>query len=161
MPPRNVGMDQGRCRIRRAWASPARVALLILGVATAASGTCVDSDNGATDTADDGCTDYYSYPSWCGPTYDDDDFSADVMCCAGGGGDAGTTPTPTQSGVFATTGSCVTSGDCVSSPNYPSSYGNDESCTITPQGSGKLSVTSFSTESYYDHLTIDGVAFRL
>lgn len=60
------------------------------------------------------------------------------------------------SSAFTTTGTCSASGDCVSSPNYPSEYGNGESCTITPQMSGVLSVTSFSTEASFDHLTIDG-----
>ena len=58
---------------------------------------------------------------------------------------------------FHTTGECSASESCVSSPNYPANYGNSEACTITPQASGTLSVTSFSTESGFDHLTIDGV----
>ena len=50
----------------------------------------------------------------------------------------------------------MTSNDnCVSSGNYPSSYSNYESCTITPLGNGLLSVVSFSTEGYYDTLSID------
>ena len=66
-------------------------------------------------------------------------------------------PTPGHSLAFTTTGSCIlTSNDnCVSSGNYPSSYSNYESCTITPLGNGLLSVVSFSTEGYYDTLSID------
>ena len=47
---------------------------------------CVEGDYGATDPYGDGCAAYVGNPSWCGPTYDDDDFSADVMCCECGGG---------------------------------------------------------------------------
>ena len=49
---------------------------------------CDDTDEGAADPYGDGCAAYVGNPSWCGPTYDDDDFSADVMCCECGGGSA-------------------------------------------------------------------------
>ena len=64
------------------------------------------------------------------------------------------------SAAFATTGSCSASGSCVSSGNYPSSYGNYESCTITVNSPGVLSVTSFSTESGFDEIVIDGIEYE-
>ena len=43
---------------------------------------CTNSDNGATDGADDSCEDWYDEnPDDCGE-YDDDDFTAKTMCCA-------------------------------------------------------------------------------
>ena len=48
---------------------------------------------------------------------------------------------------FLTTGDCSASESCVSSPNYPSDYDDYGTCTITPQVSGVLSVTNFSTEA--------------
>ena len=51
------------------------------------------------------------------------------------------------SSAFTTTGSCSASGSCVSSGNYPSSYANYESCTITANSAGVLSVTSFTTST--------------
>jgi hypothetical protein len=67
------------------------------------------------------------------------------------------TPSPTSSLSFTSTGPCILTDhdSCVSSGNYPSSYSNYESCTITPSGNGLLSVVSFSTEGYFDRLSID------
>ena len=51
---------------------------------------CFDTDGGAEDTYGDTCADYSI--NWCPSsqetynTYDDDDFSADIMCCICGGG---------------------------------------------------------------------------
>lgn len=42
---------------------------------------CVDSDNGATDAAGDGCEWYEVNTFWCG-WWDDNDFAANEMCCA-------------------------------------------------------------------------------
>ena len=48
------------------------------------TGICIDIDNGATDTFDDGCSSYYDNPeAYCG-NYDDDDFTASLLCCACG-----------------------------------------------------------------------------
>lgn len=55
--------------------------------------TCVDTDNGATDSDNWGCElgytpypDQIQYnPEMCGD-FDDDDFIASVMCCVCGGG---------------------------------------------------------------------------
>ena len=62
------------------------------------------------------------------------------------------------SSAFTTTGSCSASGSCVSSGNYPSSYANYESCTITPRTDGFLSVVAFETY-FFDALTVDGAAY--
>jgi hypothetical protein len=45
---------------------------------------CTDTDNGALDVDDYGCSDYSAV--YCGGTYDDADFFADRMCCVCGGG---------------------------------------------------------------------------
>ena len=53
-------------------------------------------------------------------------------------------------------------GACVRSPNYPSNYGNSQSCTITPTSLAVgqlLSATAFDTESNYDLLVVNGVAY--
>jgi hypothetical protein len=47
--------------------------------------SCSDTANGALDAAGDGCDWYMSFNGQCG-TYDDHDFSANVMCCHCGGG---------------------------------------------------------------------------
>jgi hypothetical protein len=57
--------------------------------------------------------------------------------------------------------SCTTTtdGKCFTSPNYPSNYGNSESCTIAVGADVSLVVQSFATESDYDVLTVDGVQY--
>ena len=47
---------------------------------------CSDTDNSATNLDGDPCDEYYHNPEWCGPDYDDDDFTANDMCCVCGGG---------------------------------------------------------------------------
>ena len=49
------------------------------------SGTCTNTDNGATDSFGDNCAAYAGNQGWCG-NYDDDDFISKEMCCACGGG---------------------------------------------------------------------------
>jgi hypothetical protein len=59
------------------------------------------------------------------------------------------------------TGECTISDDCVRSGNYPSGYSNDEYCEITvrdPDGV-YLSPTTFQTESSYDILWVNDVAY--
>ena len=41
---------------------------------------CTDSANGATDSGGDGCFWYINREGVCG-NYDDEDFTANVMCC--------------------------------------------------------------------------------
>jgi len=63
--------------------------------------TCVDTNNGATDTFGDSCVSWYdANPSSCG-NHDDTDFTSNEMCCACGGGDTlapvpAPTPVPCQ-----------------------------------------------------------------
>jgi len=51
----------------------------------AAPVACADISNAATDSHGSTCADYVSDTSWCG-NYDDDDFTAKLMCCACDGG---------------------------------------------------------------------------
>ena len=46
---------------------------------------CTDTDNGATDSFGDSCTEYTLSPSWCS-TSDTDTFISSEMCCICGGG---------------------------------------------------------------------------
>ena len=62
-------------------------------------------------------------------------------------------------GLFTTTGDCSVTGDCFRSPNYPSHYGDSQSCTITVHSGGILSVSAFDTEKNYDKLTVNGVVY--
>jgi hypothetical protein len=51
------------------------------------------------------------------------------------------------------------SGDCFRSPNYPSNYGSNQTCTITAHEAVTLSVTSFDVEAeycYFDYLRVNG-----
>jgi len=63
-------------------------------------------------------------------------------------------PTPPSSNMTLIQGACTLQGDCVSSPNYPSSYSSDETCNISVNNGGYLTSTTFSTESYYDQVSI-------
>ena len=56
---------------------------------------CLDTDHGALDAYNTGCSVYYDSTHWCGTSYDDWDFTANSMCCAcGGGTTAGASPSP-------------------------------------------------------------------
>merc|ERR1719401_2200966 len=54
---------------------------------------------------------------------------------------------------------CVMNGDCISSNNHPSSYGNNEQCTVSLADDLALSVQAFSTESGYDFLRMGGSSY--
>ena len=56
-------------------------------------------------------------------------------------------------------GPCTTTtdGTCFTSPGWPSIYGDSESCTLAVGADVSLVVQSFSTESGYDRLTVDGM----
>jgi len=71
------------------------------------------------------------------------------------------TPTPTSARTWSVTaGLCVHSTDnCIGSPNYPYDYANDESCTITIASPTVITVERFGVEDYWDHLTMNGVAY--
>eukprot|EP00729_Bicosta_minor_P027485 gene27485-3519_t len=54
-------------------------------------------------------------------------------------------------------GDCTMQGQgCVSSYNYPNNYGSNQVCTITAPLLSKIEVISFTTESGYDWLTVNG-----
>merc|ERR1712091_334043 len=72
-----------------------------------------------------------------------------------------TVPATTTAGaMFSVSGSgCTTTSSCVSSKNYPSRYGNRQSCTVTMSRSVRLDVqSSFEIERNYDYLRVDGSA---
>ena len=59
-------------------------------------------------------------------------------------------------------GPCTVDGACARSPNYPSNYGNSQSCTITPTSLAVgqfLSATAFNTESGFDKLIVNGATY--
>jgi hypothetical protein len=69
------------------------------------------------------------------------------------------TTTESSTTFFLVEGDCTASGGCVRSANYPDSYGNIESCTITfAQAPVWFTPTSFATESQYDKITVDDSA---
>ena len=59
---------------------------------TPAPTVCVDTAEGATNSAGSGCSDYDAYPGRCG-LFDDRDFSSANMCCECGGGLKANAPT--------------------------------------------------------------------
>jgi len=71
-----------------------------------------------------------------------------------------TTTTAGSGAMFSVSGSgCQTTSSCVSSRNYPSHYGNRQSCTVTMSRSVRLAVQSpFEIERNYDYLRVDGSA---
>ena len=56
-----------------------------------------------------------------------------------------------------TSGACSVKDNCIFSPNYPESYGNDESCSFTVLTDAVLDAATFSTETGFDFLTIGGI----
>ena len=62
-----------------------------------------------------------------------------------------------------TSGLCTVASDatCFRSPNYPSSYDDNQQCTITVAAHEEvtLSVTAFDTEVGWDKLTVNGVQY--
>merc|ERR1719195_91898 len=74
-----------------------------------------------------------------------------------------TTPVPTPApppGTWEITSGtgCTMTGNCIQSKNHPSSYGNNEACTISAYQAA-ITVEAFNTESRYDFLTIGGTAY--
>ena len=56
------------------------------------AGSCVNTDNGATNSYNEDCTDYEANQSWCG-FWDGNGFVSNDMCCICGGGEtAGAAP---------------------------------------------------------------------
>jgi len=67
------------------------------------------------------------------------------------------TPAPGTWEVVAGDG-CETDGNCIQSKNHPSSYGNNEACTIQAWNVD-VTVEAFSTESGYDFLRVAGSSY--
>merc|ERR1719285_1500909 len=63
-----------------------------------------------------------------------------------------------ESGLFHMMGNCDVVGDCVSSNNFPSSYGNNEYCSISVMQDSAVSTDAhFMLETCCDNLIIDGI----
>jgi len=68
------------------------------------------------------------------------------------------TPAPPP-GTWSVTGTgCAMTGNCIQSSNHPSSYGNNEACSINAVAVD-VTVDAFSTESGYDFLTMGGTQY--
>merc|ERR1740120_210529 len=74
-----------------------------------------------------------------------------------------TTPVPTPAPppgtweISSGTG-CTMAGNCIQSKNHPSSYGNNEACTISAYDAA-ITVEAFDTEARYDFLTMGGTSY--
>ncbi|MFP6684126.1 MAG: hypothetical protein VB934_05405, partial [Polyangiaceae bacterium] len=62
-------------------------------------------------------------------------------------------------GIITVTGPCTASGSCFTSPNFPSDYGDSQSCTITANMAGVLSVSVFHTYNSNDKLKVGGTSY--
>jgi hypothetical protein len=58
-----------------------------------------------------------------------------------------------------TTGPCSVFGDCFFSPNFPSSYDNNDKCSFEVTSDATLVSETFVTELTYDYLSVNGVQF--
>ena len=83
---RSNGGVGGRKEKKRAGGRNASLTSTARRLFTGDGADCTDTDGGATDSYDDGCAAYDGHPEWCGPEYDDADFSSDAMCCICNGG---------------------------------------------------------------------------
>ena len=61
--------------------------------------------------------------------------------------------------VWTSTGPCEVVGTCVHSSGYPLNYGAKESCTISMDPPGAITVHSFRTYSYGDRMVINGQTY--
>jgi hypothetical protein len=69
---------------------------------------------------------------------------------------------PTISGSGCVRGDIQADFACVKSKNYPNDYGDDEACSVTlpnAQSVYAIDVIDFNTESGYDLLSVNGVAY--
>jgi len=107
------------------------------------SGTCQDTDNGATDSAGDPCLDYVNFPSWCNG-YDDNDFVSSQMCCAcGGGSTSGAAPPSASPANGSPTAVCTDTDNGASDP-----YGDGcDAYNYYPSWCGGFDSDSFQSES--------------
>merc|ERR1712060_817523 len=84
-----------------------------------------------------------------------------ALLYVGEGGAPQPVPTPAPPpGSWTVSGTgCTMVGNCIQSNNHPSSYGNNEECSILAQ-EVSLTVDAFNTESGYDFLTMtDGTQY--
>jgi len=95
--------------------------------------------------------------SWCtiAPGFMLSDWTASDSMYGASTSDLATSDSPSVE-----SGSCTTSGNCFMSPNYPSNYGNRQSCTIVMNSDAVLTVVAFNTESGYDKLMISGSVYQ-
>jgi len=70
------------------------------------------------------------------------------------------TKPPPSKGFVVESGPCVADGSCVKSANFPSNYANREKCKITSPSEGTMTTKTYTTENYFDYLTIDGKQYR-
>lgn len=54
---------------------------------------------------------------------------------------------------------CEMANNCINSNNHPNSYGNNEECIVRLFGDIPLRTESFSTESGYDYLRVNGTSY--
>ncbi|CAK0911940.1 unnamed protein product, partial [Prorocentrum cordatum] len=71
------------------------------------------------------------------------------------------TPVPLEYSWAAIVGDCTLDGDCMQSPNYPQKYDANQACIlhIDLRTAVPITVESFTTESGYDKLTVNGVVY--
>ena len=61
--------------------------------------------------------------------------------------------------VWTVGGPCQVKGKCWESPNYPSSYGPNESCVASLPAFSVIRIDDFVTEKYFDFLTVNGYTY--
>ncbi|CAE7940719.1 unnamed protein product, partial [Symbiodinium necroappetens] len=133
--------------------------------------TCRDVE-GWTDLSDYPCAEYVQH-GWCtstgakGPNWADawgefDDYwrngyAAPQACCACGGGQVHSVVGAWQ----VLHGACTIVDNCIQSPNYPANYSSNGRCAIVTNSSfmAPLQLVDFSTELFYDILTINNMKF--
>ena len=95
-----------------------------------------------------------------------------AQCCGCGGGTTDGVPTPAPTSTVAPTpqqkfevvsGDCIADGYCFQSPEYPSSYDDNQRCTIRAKTNGELRIEYFDVEFEsscgWDALVIDGISY--
>jgi len=123
--------------------------------AATALGLCDSSKwTGRTNGIPVGCS---HRPNHCGQ----DDLHFNTVT-AGGSGRSDLRPICRLASYFTVVGPCTVDGACARSPNYPSEYGDHQSCAITPTSlvvGQLLSATAFNTEGSYDELIVNGAPY--
>lgn len=97
------------------------------------AGSCVNTDNGATNSYNEDCSDYEANQSWCG-FWDGNGFVSNDMCCVCGGGETPEEPA---------------AGQCFNTDNGAQNWYNED-CTdyeATPSWCGLWDGNGFVSES--------------